>query len=367
MLGRHRAAAKAFTLIELLLVIAIIALLIGILLPALGDARRAGKQAVCTSNLKQFGVAQGSYAAEFQDRIFGFTWYKDKAMPTEYTDLQTADTDVQAAANQAVHIMRQLTTRDAGTGRFDQITGWIPHIFYTHLVVNAYLGQRLPEKMVVCPEDKHRLAWQRDPLPSTMGGGWPEAHVPRPETSGGSGGYRWPYSSSYRTVVAAFDRTSDEKKRVTQGVHNTYNASEATLGGLKIADVLFPSAKVFMHDDIIRHYGRKQDWYGYDDVRQPILFFDSSVQVRKTGSANMGWMPRDPAFKEAASVTNPEQASKIYYVYSPATVGAAAGWEPPARIKKLGDKVFNRYAYTRGGLKGVDFGGTEVNTGQPQP
>ena len=57
----------AFTLIELLTVIAIIALLAGLLLPVLGGARQRARGAACMSQLKQLGVAMVVYTDEHDD------------------------------------------------------------------------------------------------------------------------------------------------------------------------------------------------------------------------------------------------------------------------------------------------------------
>ena len=58
--------ASAFTLIELLMVVAIIAILAALLLPALATAKSAGLCAACKSNERQLGIALNMYTGEFR-------------------------------------------------------------------------------------------------------------------------------------------------------------------------------------------------------------------------------------------------------------------------------------------------------------
>ncbi|MGI9013045.1 MAG: type II secretion system protein [Phycisphaerales bacterium] len=59
---------RGFTLVELLVVISIIALLIGILLPAIGKARDSSKVTISLTNLKNFGTAHATYSSEWNGR-----------------------------------------------------------------------------------------------------------------------------------------------------------------------------------------------------------------------------------------------------------------------------------------------------------
>src|SRR2546430_2105421 len=68
-LGDSMHRRRAFTLVELLVVIGIIAILIGILLPTLSKAREAAKKTVCLSNMRQLSDYLKLYAVGYKDAM----------------------------------------------------------------------------------------------------------------------------------------------------------------------------------------------------------------------------------------------------------------------------------------------------------
>jgi prepilin-type N-terminal cleavage/methylation domain-containing protein len=350
--------SRGFTLIELLVVIAIIALLIGILLPALGEARKTAKLVLDMNNQKQLGTGLNSYATDYQDKNATFSW---QAGTTE-SPFGVPTSNLVAAAHQAIWIIRERGGRDDITPP----DSWIPHVLYSHLPLQDYLASRLPEKLVVSPSDINRLRWQ------DWRGYENWEYVPNP--AGKAGGKmnnndkRWPYSSSYSAVVALYDKGQSRNIKAASGTyvsrrlkwggsHSTYLVpGGADLGATNASEVNFPAQKVIMHDDAARYMGKTEMFYGYADARLATLMFDASVNVRFNADANIGWDPQSPTTR----------GTDVDWFDYAMDLRPAGRWEPPTRNGELLDpNVRGYYHWTRGGLRGLDFGGSEIDTGQP--
>ncbi len=338
------ARRRGFTLIELLIVIAIIALLIAILLPALAKNRKIAKKLLCESQVRQYALATTNYSTDFQDKVASYTWRvtgrNQRNYRSRYSDLRNAPTDWQAAMDQATDIVRRGTGRDRELRR---LTQRLPHRRMTHFIINDYLQQRLPEKSMACPEDRILLDWQRDPF----------NFFPVPTDARVSAVPYYPYMSSYQVVSASWvkDQGDAQGRTVEQTLddHNLFVMANTPYGTRKLHEVVFPSQKVFVFEYFDYHLARQDLFYAYEDARCSVAMFDGSAKSPYTGEANPGFQPN-----------NPENEDRTRYFYDPSKLN----YEPATRSGEVRERVGGFYRWTRGGLKGIDYGANEINTGQ---
>lgn len=158
-------ARSGFTLIELLVVIAIIAILIGILLPALGKARDAAKMAKCLANNRQMGLSMTLYGNDSK------SWYP--IFPFN----QAARDGWSGKNGQRPYLTEQWNWGGvAGLFSLNQVGDGPPHMGYTGAteaedeVGERYAdGNRLPlmrrymdgRGILVCPSDKEDRFYAR--------------------------------------------------------------------------------------------------------------------------------------------------------------------------------------------------------------
>lgn len=111
-LPSHERSRQAFTLVELLVVIGIIAVLIGLLLPALGRAREQARSVQCLSNLRQIGIAHQMYMSQF-----GYV------VPARYNIGGTQNTDFWFTILAFSKCLNTASAKPVGTGVTGTISG----------------------------------------------------------------------------------------------------------------------------------------------------------------------------------------------------------------------------------------------------
>ncbi len=347
-----RTRARGFTLIELLVVIAIIALLIGLLLPSLGRARKTARTAGCMSNMRQIATAIVNYSTDSRGSLGMFTWKPGEAR-SQWGDLNNVPVGSQAAyvrtcANQAVDIVR----RKLGLSPTDQpaIADRMLNRNYSYLVLvdGGYFGDKLPEPAVACPEDRDTLIWQKNFMnnPNNILAGTLD-----PDANASIAFKKFlAFWSTYQVVPAAWSKQLGglgiyQATQPIQGYHLLYAVPPTALFfAPKLDEVFMPSQKVYAFDLFDRHMYARRIFHAYPVASQPLVFFDGSVTVRKTGDSNRGWDPLN------ANGTNP---TNYYYTPGPG--------EPPTLSGNASDPIIGYYRWTRKGLQGLDFGGKEVN------
>lgn len=321
--------------------IGIIALLISILLPALGQARRAARMVRCQASMSQLGTAFYSYASDAKGWLAAFSWQPGD-QHSQWPELNQSTNSTDAHCDQAADIVRRMTSRNQP--RFD---GRIMDRNFTHMVLadGGYIGSgKLPVEGVVCPEDRYPAIWAKT-QPEDI-----EALVSSQQAPlDGSAEYRQmlPNWSSYQLVPAVWSSDQpDQTISQSQTDYRLYSHYGTTrFVNRRIDDFAFPSQKVVYFDLFDRHVSRRTSFYAYLTSAQPLVFADGSVRVKKTRESNRGWDPLNPSSMSAATV----YFYRVMQFDDPAPKSGTA----------LGDVVDGRYRWTRWGVRGVDFGGAE--------
>lgn len=136
---------KAFTLIELLTVIAIIGILAAIIIPVAGSVRSHARQATCASNLRQWGVASQLYLNDNKGRLPWPQNTASKPAPTNnwagamYPYVKGGG----AVASQWADVQRILSPAVLGCPINDPKEAGVGQPFFAYKM-NAYLGESVP-------------------------------------------------------------------------------------------------------------------------------------------------------------------------------------------------------------------------------
>lgn len=315
---------SGFTLIELLVVISIIAILIGLLLPAIASARSSARTLVCQVNMRQLGQGAANYSVSNRETIPGFNW-KAGQYKTQYSNLEDAPNDAVAVAYQGINILREktgMTTIPRGSAQ----SPWFANLWFTHLIFLDYLSSNPEEPIAACPEDDIQVTRTETPITEY-----------EPQS------IKRKFESTYETIVQvnSVDRETSGQLPIHANNRQLYSFFRTAnyVVPRRYSQIAFPSSKVHMYDSTDRHFSGKDELHFFEpQAKQPLLFFDGSVNVRATMDANPGFRPRSPTSSLPTLINNDEN-------------------EPFPGV----------YRWTRGGLRGIDFGGSEINTGQSRP
>jgi prepilin-type N-terminal cleavage/methylation domain-containing protein len=179
----HVRRGRAFTLVELLVVISIIALLIAILLPSLKKSRDQAKRTVCAAHLRQLGTALWNYGTDHGGRLPYVISPMTDGTGVDLNGQPMAGFGDPAVGEDEIDPFNRLEVATA-----TQPKGWPMSL--PNVLMPEYLGSE--DGVFACPAA--RLGWPRDGRPFRMtyrpaAANQRDGTVPDPATLGGMGGF----------------------------------------------------------------------------------------------------------------------------------------------------------------------------------
>jgi Tfp pilus assembly protein PilE len=354
---------RGFTLVETAAVVGMLSLLVGVMAPALKQARASARGQSSAANLAQIGQLSGMYAVDHGGLIHTYTWRGPRPGAPQPTYIlpngvrKTALSDADAGAFQLQEILMRRTGRLEGPDAIADSRTQLPHRRMLNLVLMDYADRPFPDTLFVDPADDLLLQWQNNPLDLSTENQIPYAD-PKSDYTGYSTPFawtslgvmqRWAYSSSYTTTVPGWQPDgintapyfSPAIYRPSPQTPHLFLLSSNSLRiliaeGRNYAEVMFPSAKVHYFEEFDREQPGSP-YFAYDHARPAKLMFDGSVNEWASGFASASADPLNP---------NPRWRQRYVPLH-----------QFPVPLSGLGEQTLlsQRYRWTYRGLKGLDY------------
>jgi len=343
------ARRRAFALVELVVVVLIAVTLLAVCLPAIERNRKQASIRGDVSRLRLISQASAIYSADFQDRLFTFSWRPGEVPVTPNTQLaascaqllgNSGQDDLRAALYQQLDLVTQMSDY-----RLIQPTSTLtpqshaPYFLFSHLVLAYHMGEGVPSEVFVSHADASRNYWIENTgefLLDPQGSPFP----PPVSSEDFRNLWRWPFSSSFSLGPSHFSNDSAPPTTVAR-----YSTSQSVWGlptqpGVlarrQMTEVAHPSMKVMMYDDYDRYSGPTKQYFALSGASTLVNFYDGHAARVLTWSANKGFNPNLPSNMHAPT-----------YFYRP-----SKRWDSPG---SLDTRVPIYFDQTRDGLQGMDF------------